>query len=360
MRTKRFVECSPAFRARWFSHISSPLWEACAPTNVQGSLCERILAEHVRSLLADNGVPMALRKKKRPKLFTGTGYTKKLMRLKVYEMAARLVGPLEAWNENYRVLMLAGGEPEHEARVARACFLGAEVLAFDLDARAVQAAVPHVDLAVQMDVGDLRARGSNKSPSCLVTPYHFANMDFCGLTTSDGVGLALDRAAQFSQYVASWHAYGHEQSLPHMQKCAAWVGQHSGELLAAVPGTIRTRLLYLWDRIRRSNPSPASSNTLHPIAVWTYVDQRMPMMCVLWSARTYFDQLEQIPFEKVVTTELGFKQLVLDAAELKGSAWAADRYGLRTEVVAAWRAVATKQSRARVISSGHRGQEADP
>lgn len=314
-------------------------------------------------------------KKPRAKLFKGTGYVKRLVRVKVYEYAhgllvqhGRLAKQLHSSHRQSsyrpdskdRVLILPGGEPEHEAVLVRQIFEDAEIVAFDVDDRAVQAAAPFVDLAVPFNVADLRFGGQQRSPRCLTDCYKFANLDFCGLVTSNDIGLAIDRVQRMTPLVATWFSFGHEQNLADMQTAAERIGERSEEHLSLLPATVRTRMLYIWNRVRLSDLSFTPGfrlDTLRALKIWTYRDQRMPMMCVLWDTSEAFswrshDRGDVLEYEKVNVAETAFRAIVLDTAAQQGAGFACTRFGIRPTVLAAWRAVATRQARAAALDIG--------
>jgi hypothetical protein len=234
-------------------------------------------------------------------------------------------------------------------------------VAFDLDDRAVKAAAPFVDLALTYAVGDLRFRGEYQSPRCLTARYKFANLDFCGLVTSEGVGEAIERARRMAPLVATWFSFGHEQNLPDIHACAQRVGRHSEHHLSALSPKVRSRFLYVWDRVvNESDPwgkgTGWRSDMPAALKIWTYTDQRMPMMCVLWATSSVFTHgFTQVgtpeavlPYEKVAIDAESFRARVLESARQHGSKFASARFGVRPAVLAAWRAVATRaQKRSR-------------
>lgn len=362
---------SEAFCERWFDaaeilgfDIDKAAWRASQ---------KRVLADYVKPWRRP------WREKARARLFKGTGHVKKLVRVKVYEHAHDLLvqhrylakqqradfcdRSAYQLDSKDRVLILPGGEPEHEAGLVRQIFEDAEIVAFDVDDRAVQAAAPFVDLAVPFNVADLRFGGAGRSPRCLTDRYTFANLDFCGLVTSKDIGLAIDRVQRMTPLVATWFSFGHEQNLPVMQFTAGRVGECSEEHLSALPETVRTRMLYIWNRVRLSDLSftPGSRlDTLHALKVWTYRDQRMPMMCVLWDTsgmcRDWREssRSDVLEYEKVLVDETAFRAIVLDAASQHGTRRACARFGIRPTVLAAWRAVATRQARAAAREAAER------
>jgi hypothetical protein len=182
----------------------------------------------------------------------------------------------------------------------------------------------------------------------------FANLDFCGLVTSEGVGEAIERARRMSTLVATWFSFGHEQNLPVIRECARRIGERSEEHLSSLPPTVRARFLYIWNRVNWSDPwrtgTAGRLDALRALKVWTYTDQRMPMMCVLWDTTGYMywdaaSRDEVLAYEKISITEAEFRATVLAAADQRGSHFASVRFGVRPAVLAAWRAVATRQAR---------------
>jgi hypothetical protein len=356
------IYCSEAFRKHWFDFARIPgLGDEQAEW--YAALNERELIAYVTSWRRP------WRKKVRSRLFTGSGHVKKLVRVRVYEHAHKLLGQHRYLAEQRRtdradrqeqdfknrVLILPGGEPEHEAGLARQLFKDAEIVAFDVDDRAVQAAAPFVDLAVPFNVADLRFGGQQRSPRCLTDRYKFANLDFCGLVTSKDTGLAIDRIQRMTPLVATWFSFGHEQNLSDMQAVAKRVGARSEDHLSSLPETIRTRMLYIWDVVRFSDLSFTPGHrldTLRALKVWSYRDQRMPMMCVLWdTSGTFFDygsheRKDVLEYEKVIIDETAFRAVVLDTAARQGTQFTCTRFGIRPAVLAAWRAVVTRQARA--------------
>ena len=341
------IQCSQAFRRRWFN----------------GALA----ASDERELISVLDRAQRWRGKRQAKLFTGTGHVKKFVRVQVYEHAQRLLEQRRlltrqlpqdwlAQHDRYdmkdRMLILPGGEPEHEARLARQLFKDSEIVAFDIDDRAVQAAAPFVDLAVSLDVGDLRFAGEWRSPRCLTARYKFANLDFCGLVSSEGVGEAIERARRMATLVATWFSFGHEQNLSAIQESAKRVGARSEDHLSALPATVRARFLYIWNRVNFSDPWATGGwrpDVLRAVKVWTYTDQVMPMMCVLWDTTgmccDHTSGGDVLEYEKVSINESDFRTIVLEAASRHGSQFAAIRFGIRPAVLAAWRAIATRQAR---------------
>ena len=359
------ILCSPAFRERWFNDaLTKELGAAYA--EITGRSTTSFEEYALIELLNREQRWKRWRKKSHVKLFVGAGHVKKFVRVQVYTHAQGLLEQhrllARHWHDDWhdvdpgdmkdRVLMLPGGEPEHEATLARQLFTDSEIVAFDIDDRAVQAAAPFVDLAVPVAVGNLRFAGVCRAPRCLTDRYEFANLDFCGLVTSDGVGEAIERTRRMSTLVATWFSFGHEQNLPVIQEIAKRIGVRSEAHLSALPATVRARFLYIWNRVNFSDPWGTGGgrlDALRAVKVWTYTDQRMPMMCVLWDTtgmccdRTSAGDV--LAYEKVSIDAADFRGLVLDAAKQHGSQFASVRFGIRPAVLAAWRAVATRQAR---------------
>lgn len=329
VESRERVDCSNAFRERW-SFDECHLF--------------RYLEEHAPYL-------KKLRRSKRKRLFGQTGATKKLMRIKVYEYAFQMLSSrmfdLSSVRDP-RILILAGGEPEHETALARRLFPSVQLISFDLDDRAVVAARRFVDLSVQVDLADLRFRGPEKAPDCLISGYVFANLDFCGLVTTDGVSHSIDRVGHMTGLLATWFSYGHEQSMPAIRNIAEYFGHGAEQYLSLLPEAVRVRLIYVWKQIANSNPNPNNYGriTLRPLKVWTYRDQRMPMMCVLWTHvggwGGAFDG-DVLSYENVSVSESDFRALVLSNAIRCGTKNASELYGVRPARIAARRAVATRQ-----------------
>lgn len=355
------IQCSQAFRARWFNDA---LPEELGFNRQPSSFEEYALIELLDREARWKRQQKRQQKKSRTKLFTGAGHVKKFVRVQVYLHAQQLLAEnrllarqqsrrdLDPENSKDRLLMLPGGEPEHEATLARQLFADSEIVAFDVDERAVQAAAPFVDLAVTFEVGNLRFGGACRAPRCLTDRYKFANLDFCGLVTSDGVGEAIERARRMSTLVATWFSFGHEQNLPAIQDCAKRIGARSEVHLSSLPPTVRARFLYIWNRVNWSDPWGTGSwrpDALQAVKVWTYTDQRMPMMCVLWDTTGMCcDETsagDVLAYEKVSISEAEFRTIVLEGASQHGSQFAAVRFGIRPAALAAWRAVATRQAR---------------
>ena len=343
----RTVECSPSFRRRWLSGECAPYFE--------------------QELLSVINSSQHWQPKPRSKLFSGAGHVKKFVRVQVYELAQQLLDRHKFLVRQYpqdlleqhdlgepkdRILILPGGEPSHEAQLVRQLFADSEIVAFDIDDRAVQAAAPFVDLAVTYPVGDLRFKGAYESPRCLTARYKFANLDFCGLVTSEGVSEAVERARRMAPLVATWFSFGHEQNLPEILKCAERVGARSERHLSSLPPKVRARFLYVWARINLSDPwgrgTGLRTDTPRALKVWTYTDQRMPMICILWATAGAFTVAEPydavLAYEKVSIAEDAFRARVLDVARSHGRAFASVRFGVRPAVLAAWKAVATRSA----------------
>lgn len=352
VNTSPLIECSDRFRKEWFS-TNLGRWG-----DISGH--EFILSNYlIENKPYQNLGPWD--KKPRKKLFKGTGLIKKLTRVKVYEHVLSLEkANLDRFGAHYenrwarRILILPGGEPSHETSLIKELFPDKHIIAFDLDERAVELARPLVDLAVNLDVGDLRFANAKQSPSCLTHDYTFANLDFCGLVTSEGVGQAFERAARMSGYVATWFSYGHEQDLERVITEAEWVGLGAEHLFSDIPETIRNRLLYMFSTLQLSGPSYTGrrGTVMHPLKVWMYRDQAMPMFCVLWGHNPlrvrdneYGNgaQRAKIPYEKV--TGVDFRELVLDHVAKHGSEKTANYYGIDRTKLAAWKAVQTRTGR---------------
>lgn len=240
--------------------------------------------------------------------YHASGRVKDVVRRCVYAHVADLLR--ERPSPPYRVLMLAGREPELEVGVARETFgTEATVVAMDLDPVAVERAKKCASIAVHMDVGSLRLKGPNQAPHKLITPYDFANMDFCGHVTSNGVASAVERATRLATYTATWFSYGRETEKPGRRagldelrrRAKSFVEGATPAIWDDVPDVIRDRALYIALRARESAPGYYQGGpVVHAVKVWSYVDKVMPMFCVLWGPYQYTHQ--PIAFEKVTSS----------------------------------------------------------
>lgn len=333
------VPCSETFRAE---HFSGPVG-----LHFEQDLA-RYLEEQRNTLLRSRNHETAR------KPFTGTGYIKKLARVAVYEEACRrwMANRLyDHQRERPRVLMLPGGEPEHEASLARTVLPGAEVIAVDVNERAVEAARPFVDLAVQADVGSFRFKGRDETPDELSHRYVLANLDFCGLVTSGSVGAAIERAGHMACYIATWFSYGHDPAKLIADRAERILDFGDEELIehfSLLPETIRNRLLFVYREVQYSNPSfnRVGRVRLQALKVWAYRDQRMPMLCVLWClGGSEFDEPSVLPFEKVTASEDDYRIAALASADTRGADYACSYYGTTKPQLSAWKAVATRRAR---------------
>lgn len=232
-----------------------------------------------------------------------------------------------------RFLILAGMAPEGEINCIRCLFPQSTIVACDTDEVAVMAAWDAgADEVHEGDITHIDSVARGKY-------FEVINADFCSQVGDQTLG-ALVRAVSKASLLVSFCSYGREDSMAYFEHEASdkeskreW--RKNFPVAVSLPASVRGRVIAMWRAVAQSG-----TVTCEVKRIYLYKG-KIPMMGIVFS-RSPGPRWD--PFI-LHATNPDLRATVLRDARFRSNDWLTDVYAVRTNRIAAWKAVQTRSQK---------------